>query len=106
MRKTCYKNIRLPEEVINLIIKLAKKYFGKNIRIWIFGSRVDLSEKGGDIDIYIEIENAKNILDKKLDFLVELDKKIGEQKVDLIIKSFNSEDFISQEAKRTGIRIY
>ena len=101
-----YKKIRLPEYVINEIINLSKKYFGKDCRVWIFGSRADLTKKGGDIDIYIETPEYKNILDKKLDFLVELDKKIGEQKVDLVIKPLNSQDYISQEAKSTGIRIY
>ncbi len=104
--KENFKKVRLPEEVLENIISLAKKHFGKNIKIWIFGSRADLNKKGGDIDIYIEVEDYTNILDKKLDFLVDLDAKIGEQKVDLIIKPPNSSDFISQEAKETGIRIY
>ena len=100
-----FKNIRLSKEVIKTIIELAKKYFGKDVKVWIFGSRVDPKAKGGDIDIYLEVKEYKNILDKKLDFLVQLDKKIGEQKVDLVIKPFDSEDFISKEAKETGVRV-
>ncbi len=101
-----FKNIRLPEEVIKTIIELAKKYFGDEAKVWIFGSRVNPKAKGGDIDIYLEVKEYKDILDKKLDFLVQLDKKIGEQKVDLVIKPFDSTDFISKEAKETGVRIY
>ncbi|WP_297455465.1 nucleotidyltransferase domain-containing protein [Persephonella sp.] len=101
-----YKKVRLSKDVIDEIINLSKKYFGQNCRVWIFGSRADLTKKGGDIDIYIETPEYKNILDKKLDFLVELDKKIGEQKVDLVIKPLDSQNYISQEAKSTGIRIY
>ena len=105
MKKDYYKNIRLSDYEINAIIDLAKKIFGDNIRLWIFGSRADLKAKGGDIDIYIEVENYKDIFNKKLDFLVELDEKIGEQKVDLIIKPLNSNDLISKEAKQTGVRL-
>ena len=101
-----FKNIRLSEEVIKTIIELAKKYFGNDVKVWIFGSRVDPKAKGGDIDIYLEVNEYKNILDKKLDFLVQLDKKIGEQKVDLVIKPFGGKDFISKEARETGVRIY
>jgi predicted nucleotidyltransferase len=105
MKKDYYKNIRLSDYEINAIIDLAKKIFGDNIRLWIFGSRADLKAKGEDIDIYIEVENYKDIFNKKLDFLVELDEKIGEQKVDLIIKPLNSNDLISKEAKQTGVRL-
>ena len=101
-----YEKIRLPEYVINQIINLSKKYFGQGCCVWIFGSRADLTKKGGDIDIYIETPEYENIIDKKLNFLVELDQKIGEQKVDLVIKPLDSHDYISQEAKSTGIRIY
>ena len=101
-----YEKIRLPKDVIDEIINLSKKHFGENCRVWIFGSRVNLTKKGGDIDIYIETPEYKNIIEKKLDFLVELDEKIGEQKVDLVIKPFDSNDFISKEAKSTGVRIY
>ena len=101
-----YEKIRLPKDVIDEIVNLSKKYFGQDSRVWIFGSRADLTKRGGDIDIYIETPEYNNIIDKKLDFLVELDKKIGEQKIDLVIKPLNSQDYISQEAKSTGIRIY
>ncbi len=105
MKKT-YEKIRLSEEVINFIIETAKEIFGNDIKIWIFGSRANIEARGGDIDIYIEVKNYKDIFSKKLDFLVQLDKKIGEQKVDLVVKPFDNNDFISKEAKETGVRIF
>lgn len=106
MSEEIYSKVRLSPEVLDLIVKFAKKFFGEDIKIWIFGSRTDLSKKGGDIDIYIEVVNYKDILNKKLNFLVSIEKEIGEQKIDLIVKPYNSEDFISLEAKNTGVRIY
>ena len=104
MKRTS-SEIRLPNEVVKAIKALLKKHFGENVKAWIFGSRVDPTARGGDIDIYVEVYPYENSLSKKLDFLVELEKIIGEQKVDLVVKLHGSSDFISLEAKQTGIRI-
>jgi predicted nucleotidyltransferase len=53
--------------------------------IYLFGSRVDDSKKGGDIDLYIENIQKNNIANKKIDFLISLKRKIGEQKIDVVI---------------------
>jgi len=37
--------------------------------------------------------------------LVEIEKIIGEQKVDLIVKLHGSSDFVSLEAKEEGVEI-
>ncbi len=68
--------IRLTEEEIKAIKETAIDVFGDNVNVWIFGSRVNPDLKGGDIDIYIETLDMKNWLDKKLDYLVELQNKI------------------------------
>ncbi len=126
------KKVRLTEEEIKAIVETAKEVFGKKVKVWLFGSRVDLNQRGGDIDLYIEVGACQlktgrkpfvvpnafvklsrseveipkgEILDKKLTFLVKLDEKIGEQKVDLIIRPPNSEDEISLTAKGSGVRL-
>lgn len=48
--------MRLSEKEKKIILKLAKKYFGNNTKIFVFGSRL-IDKKGGDIDLYIEPEN-------------------------------------------------
>ncbi|NPA52249.1 MAG: nucleotidyltransferase domain-containing protein [Aquificae bacterium] len=105
MRKTI--NIRLTKEELKAIKDIAKQIFGDDIRIWIFGSRVNPEFKGGDIDIYIEIRNYEksNIFEKKVKYLVNLEDKIGEQKIDLIVAPYNCNEFYCLEAKRTGVRI-
>ncbi len=44
---------------IETIVKLKNKYFNKNDGIYLFGSRVDDGKKGGDIDLFIDLENKK-----------------------------------------------
>ena len=73
--------------------------------IYLFGSRVDDSKKGGDIDLYISpSKQLDNLHQKKIDFLVKLDFAIGEQKIDVII-SKDKTRLIEKEALRTGVKI-
>ena len=97
--------VRLTEEEIKAIVETAKEVFGNNVKVWLFGSRVDLTKRGGDIDLYIETPIKGDILDKKLTFLVKLEDKIGEQRIDLIIRPPNAEDWISKVAKEMGVRL-
>ncbi len=97
--------MRLSKEEVTTIKELALKIFGKDARVWIFGSRVDPNLKGGDIDIYIEVSEVEDLIEKKLDYLVKLKDIIGEQKIDLIVKPKGCQEFICNEAKQNGIEI-
>jgi len=84
------------------------KYFGSNSELRLFGSRVDDNSLGGDIDIYIEPEiyQPDDIVEAKLDALVELHKLLGEQKIDLVINRKNGVELpIYEIAKQTGIAL-
>ena len=72
--------------------------------IYLFGSRVDDDKRGGDIDLYLVCEKAQNLLEKKIDFLVSLKSKIGEQKVDVVF-DIGKNRAIDQNAKSRGIRL-
>lgn len=83
------------------------RHFGKNDHLWLFGSRVDDSKKGGDIDLYIETEEriSRIALKKKLAFLSDLWTSIGEQKIDVVL-NLTHDNFnlpIYQQAKSQGI---
>ncbi len=78
--------MRLSLYEIETILKLKNKYFSELDKIYLFGSRMDDSKKGGDIDLYIKLYNTSDkYYDKKIEFVSELKKSIGEQKIDLII---------------------
>ena len=52
-------------------------------RVFLFGSRTDDSAAGGDIDLLIE---SKIIgFAAKIEFLMRLKERIGEQKVDVLV---------------------
>ena len=99
------KNIRLTEYELKAIKETAREVFGNKVKVWLFGSRVNPNAKGGDIDLYIEISDMENWLDKKIDYLVKLKEKIGDQKIDLVLKPYNCQEEICIEAKKTGARL-
>jgi len=56
LRKSTQNLVRLSEYEIRIIKETAKEIFGKGAKVYIFGSRADLTKKGGDIDIFIETD--------------------------------------------------
>ena len=96
--------MRLTEYQANLIKELSRKFFGENVKVFLFGSRVDDTKKGGDIDIYIETTNLhEDIFGKKIGMLVELEKKMGQRKIDIVVNNFSSHLDVYDVAKREGI---
>lgn len=93
--------MRLKKSEINYIESTFLKVFG-NGEIYLFGSRVDDSKRGGDIDLYIIPASKDNLSSKKIDFLVILKKAIHEQKIDLVIDRGKNR-FIDRIAKTTGV---
>lgn len=82
--------MRLSESQIEIINKLAKKYFGQMATVYLFGSRTDENKKGGDIDLFISNDD-ENILtiEAKVRFLAELKRNIGDRKIDVVFDNAN-----------------
>lgn len=70
--------------------------------IYLFGSRADDEKRGGDIDLYIVSSCKEELARKKIDFLVKLKSKIGEQKIDVVLSKDTTRP-IEQEAIKNGI---
>ncbi|MBT5933972.1 nucleotidyltransferase domain-containing protein [Sulfurimonas sp.] len=73
-----------------------------NGTISLFGSRVDDSKKGGDIDLFIEIEDKTDLFEKKIRFLSLLKQKIDDQKIDVVFNE-DSSRLIEKEARKWAI---
>ncbi|MCL1947680.1 MAG: nucleotidyltransferase domain-containing protein [Chitinivibrionia bacterium] len=85
----------------NAIVKSVKKV-DEAAKIWLFGSRADDTKKGGDIDIAVlsGVISRKN----KYDIVYEIEKQIGEQKIDFIVCADYSKPFFKM-ATESGVRI-
>jgi len=61
--------MRINETEIELISSMARKYFGSDVQVFLFGLRVDNLKKGGDIDLFLKNENEQVFtLEKKYFF--------------------------------------
>ncbi|MDX9799165.1 MAG: nucleotidyltransferase domain-containing protein [Bacteroidales bacterium] len=90
--------MRLTVFEIQSIIETFHEVFQSG-KVYLFGSRLDNNQKGGDIDLYLDVENNNNLNSKKINFLTQLEQKIGEQKIDVVFKKDSSRP-IEKEAQK------
>ena len=85
----------------------AAKVFGESVDVWLFGSRVQDGKKGGDIDLLIRpaSDGVDTLFERKIRFLTELERQLGERKIDVVIEEPNDTRPIVAIAHATGIRI-
>jgi predicted nucleotidyltransferase len=99
--------MRLTPKQIASVRRAVAEIFGDDGEVWLFGSRVDDAERGGDIDLYIESDGTPaEILDRELRLYARLQAELGEQKMDLVVRSRDRPDrAIDRQAKQTGTRL-
>ena len=87
------------------IVALAKRRFGQSTIVRLFGSRIHDHGIGGDIDLHIQAERSdRATLANELEFAVELKDRIGDEKIDVIVRGpGHSPRGIDDVAVRTGI---
>ena len=71
----------------------------------LFGSRIDDEQKGGDIDLLIELPSKpSNLLQLELKFNAQLLKALGDQKIDILtIYPQMSLNDVHRQTLNTGI---
>ena len=97
MRLTEFQRATIKAAVFNVI--------NTDSRIWLFGSRVDDTKRGGDIDLLIETES---ILPNRVAALCRLEGKLvtglGDRKIDILLKDANTpEKPIYRVAREQGV---
>ena len=99
--------MRLTQEQIIAIRETARDIFGLSVHVMLFGSRTDMQRKGGDIDLLVQSDDKiKLSLANKLRFLVALKKRIGDQKIDVVLsKNEAAEMQIIKTARCNGIEL-
>ncbi|NLO18570.1 MAG: nucleotidyltransferase domain-containing protein [Ignavibacteria bacterium] len=97
--------MRVNQEQIEKIVNLAKASFGKEISLYLFGSRANNDLRGGDIDLMLETKESVDMKDK-IEFLSKAFRDITERKIDLIIFDKNAKKIDLYEiAKRDGVAL-
>lgn len=91
--------MRLSAHEINSI-KETVKSLDENAVVYLFGSRVDDTKKGGDIDLLI-ISDKMGFAEKSK-ILWTLYEKIGEQKIDILLSKTGKESTFIEIALKEG----
>ena len=96
--------MRLSEQEIDAIRRSFRETFESGM-LYLFGSRVDDRRRGGDIDLYIVPDRYENVARKKIAFLAELKRRIGEQKIDVVIGRGQARP-IDRAAEKDGVLLW
>lgn len=89
-----------------IIKSSVQKHFGGNAAVYLFGSRVDNDKKGGDIDLYITTDMpTSEIIREKIGLLVDMEKGLGEQKIDVVINNHTKQKPIYEIAEKEGVKL-
>lgn len=80
--------MRLSPKQIAAIEQAARQTFEPNSTVTLFGSRLDDSARGGDIDLLIEPPTALSpdeLVARRNRFITQLYRLLGEQRIDVLI---------------------
>jgi predicted nucleotidyltransferase len=95
--------MRMPENEVQLAVAIIKKHLGTSTAVWLFGSRVDDTRKGGDIDLYAEtnIENIALPMARARGELADVLKR----HVDLVVNNHTHTEPIFDIAQAQDVRL-
>jgi predicted nucleotidyltransferase len=99
--------MRLTPAQIDTIKNAAKAVLGDGAQVTLFGSRVDDSLKGGDIDLLLELDTPVPNKPQAIgQIYARLIRQLGDQKIDILIKDANAQQAaVFDIAQQTGIRL-
>ncbi len=76
--------MRLSKREIEVILQVAEDIYGTDVKVYLFGSRVDDSRRGGDIDLLVRTTSAKKGILERVRMASRIKSLIGDQKIDII----------------------
>lgn len=96
--------MRIDSHQSQTILETSSRFLGEDATVLLFGSRVDDTAKGGDVDLYIETRESPGIW-RQAQLLAELEKQLG-LPVDLVLHAQGEpEKPIHRIAKLTGVSL-
>ncbi len=95
--------MRISQNEMQAAVRVVRKHLGAASAVWLFGSRVDDAQKGGDIDLYVETD-ATNVALPVARVRGELADVLG-RCVDLVVNNHTRDEPIFHVAKTQGVRL-
>jgi len=99
--------MRLSEDQRRAIREEVGRIFGNEAVVRLFGSRVDDSARGGDIDLHIETSGSPaELLDRELRLRALLLRRLGERRIDVVVHEHHQPlRPIDEQARKTGVAL-
>ena len=85
------------------ILQETQRSFGVDSEVWLFGSRVDDTRRGGDLDLYVETTRSHPLTTELL-CKISIEESL-DLHVDLVVNDNRSSKPIFKIAKSTGIHL-
>ena len=97
--------MRLTPETRQVIKESVQYIFGPNATVCVFGSRTNDEARGGDIDLLVECSDpVKDRLRKTLSLTARLQRRLGDQRIDVIVADPQTKpQSVHEVARRTGV---
>ena len=96
--------MRLTAKQAEVISSAVREIYGEDSRLWLFGSRVDDTRRGGDIDLLVRPDSGGGYaLIDKIRLLGKLERGLGERKIDIVIETPDDQRAIVKIAHERGI---
>jgi uncharacterized protein len=97
--------MRLTKDYVSIVRRTALDHFGAEAVVRLFGSRVDDSKRGGDVDLHLQLPHDYQGDPEKWKFVVDVQERADdERKIDLVIhRSGQPLRWIDEVALRDGI---
>ncbi len=97
--------MRLTDWQSDAIKRAARRVLGHPARVWLFGSRADDTQRGGDIDLFFETDA---VLDNRAEAICRLYgtliMALGDRKIDVLLKDARTPDIpVFDAARRKGV---
>ena len=88
--------MRLQKQEIHTILQVARNIYGEKVKVYLFGSRLDNTKRGGDIDLLIRTDEEKKGVLARIRMIAQLKFLLGDQKIDII--GDHEDSIVVQEA--------
>ena len=101
--------MRLSDETRQIIRETTAEIFGEGAEVRLFGSRLDDTARGGDIDLLVILDAPATAMDrarKSLQLVVRLQRRLGDQHIDVLVVDPEMERApVHETALATGVPI-